>query len=110
MAVRYIQVQSISDLFSPAVRAYGNIAIIGATTGTTANRSETFTDPDTAVAKFPGDLGSAIKLAFQQTPGPTVIYGIPVTTASPDWKTAFQATSLLDAQLVVLANTPANTT
>lgn len=114
MAVRYIQVQSVSNLFAPAVRAYGNIAVLGATTGTTPNPYETFTDPDTAVATFPGDLGSAIQLAFQQTPGPTIIYGIPVSTPAkaktPDWATAFQTASILNVQLVVLANTPVNAT
>lgn len=113
MAVRYIQVQSISNLFAPAVRAYGNIAILGATTGTTPNPYETFTDPNAALTTFPGDLGNAIALAFQQTPGPTIVYGIPVITPAkapgPDWATAFQTASILNVQLVVLANTPVTT-
>lgn len=46
MAVRYIQVQSISALFAPAVRAYGNIAIIGnATTIGATPSAQLFTSP-----------------------------------------------------------------
>ncbi len=32
MAVSYIQLQTVSNLFAPAVRAYGNIAVIGDST------------------------------------------------------------------------------
>src|SRR5450432_1446681 len=105
MTVRYIQLQSVSNLFSPSVRAFGNIAIIGDATAGTNNPFETFTDPDTAKATFPGNLGNSIALAFQQSPGPTVIYGIR-TGAGPDWVTALTTATTLDVQFVVLANTP----
>ena len=29
MSVRYIRVNAVADLFSPAVRAFGNIAVVG---------------------------------------------------------------------------------
>src|SRR5579883_809575 len=110
MAVRYIQVQSISDLFAPAVRAYGTIAIIG--NATTIGTTQPFTSPPTIPqGKTAGDLESALAIAFNQTPGPSLIYGIPVTTptgGSPDWAGAFQAASKLKVQIIVLANTPVN--
>ena len=82
MAVRYIQVQSISDLFAPAVRAYGNIAIIGnaTTIGTTPSPPLFTSPPPIPQGKTAGDLESAIAMAFNKTPGPTVVYGIPLTT------------------------------
>jgi len=108
MAVRYIQVQTVSNLFSPAVRAYGNIAIIGtATVVDTTVSSTLFTaPPDIPKGQFAGDLENAITTAFKQTPGPTIIYGIPVATTKPNWATAFNTASTLPVQLVVLANTP----
>lgn len=114
MAVRYIQVQSISDLFAPAVRAYGTIAIIGnATTIGTTTPYKPFTSPPIIPqGKTAGDLESALAIAFNQTPGPSLVYGIPVTTptggAAPDWNGAFQTASKLQAQIIVLANTPVN--
>ena len=108
MAVRYIQVQTVSNLFSPAVRAYGNIAIIGAATVVDKTVPSTlFTaPPDIPPGKSAGDLENAITTAFKQTPGPTIIYGIPVATTKPDWAAAFNTASTLPVQLVVLANTP----
>src|SRR5215203_3514665 len=79
MAVRYIRTQTIANLFAPAVRAFGNIAM----------------------------LGEATALAFSQSPGPSLIHGVR-TAAGPDWATALTEASNLDAQFVVLANTPLN--
>lgn len=115
MAVRYIQVQPISDLFAPAVRAFGNIAIIGDATAGPTNTPTIFTNPDDAKKAFSNATNSpqsalynAIAMAFQQTPGPTVVYGVR-TAAGPDWATALTAVSALDVQIVVLANTPLTT-
>src|SRR5438046_688429 len=102
MPVRYVQLTAVSSLFSPVVRAYGNIAIIGTTDAKNPKTFEIFTDQDTANTKFPGDLGTAIALAFTQTPGPTVVYGIPASDT--DFTSAFATASTLDAQIVVLAN------
>ncbi len=108
-AVRYVQLRSLSTLFTPATRSFGNIAMIGATTATgTLPPFAIFTDPDTANATFPGDLGASIAMAFRQTPGPTVVYGIPST--GTDLTAALTVASTLDAQLVVLANTPLTAT
>ena len=90
MAVRYVRVDPIVNLFAPAVRAFGNIAIVGQTKATAPVIAQPvlFTNPDDAKdAKtgFPGDLGNAIERAFLQTPGPTVVYGVPVANEAPDW-------------------------
>jgi len=123
MAVQYIRLNPVSDLFSPAVRAYGNIAIIGdggsaPTVG--PNIATPFTNPADAAKAFPAPasttttpspplppLSAAIAMAFQQTPGPTLVYGVRTATATggPDWATALTVVSALDVQLVVLANT-----
>ncbi|MEU5261574.1 hypothetical protein [Amycolatopsis sp. NPDC021455] len=112
MAVRYIRVDPIVNLFAPAVRAFGNIAVVGRTTSTTAaiGKAALFTNPDDAKKAFPGELGAAIALAFAQTPGPALVYGVPVATETPDWATALGAVAALNVQLVVLANTPVNKT
>lgn len=107
MPVRYVRVDPSVNLFAPAVRAFGNIAVVGQTTSSTATPgvATAFTDPSDAQKAFPGDLGDAIALAFDQTPGPTFVYGVPVATASPDWDAALTTVAGLDVQLVVLANT-----
>ncbi|MEV7393437.1 hypothetical protein [Streptomyces sp. NPDC091215] len=112
MAVRYIRVDPTANLFAPAVRAFGNIAVVGRTTSTTATigNAVLFTNPDDAKKAFPGELGTAIALAFVQTPGPTLVHGVPVATDTPDWATALGAVAALNVQLVVLAYTPVNKT
>lgn len=121
MTVRYIRVNPIADLFAPAVRAYGNIAIIGEVTPpetpppdlADANEPIAFTDPGEARRRAPGNLGKAIALAFGQSPGPTLIYGVRTATATatgPDWDAALGVVSGLDVQLVVLANTALDAT
>jgi hypothetical protein len=112
MPVRYVRVDPSVNLFAPAVRAFGNIAVVGRTTSTTTTPgvATAFTDPSDAQDAFPGDLGDAIALAFAQTPGPTFIYGVPVDTATPDWDDALTTVAGLDVQLVVLANTPVDAT
>ena len=117
MAVRYIQVKPISELFSPAVRAFGNIAIVGNAPVGPTNTPWLFTNPDDAKAQFApsdvtlpkGDLYNAIERAFLQTPGPSVVYGVR-TAATPDWAASLATLNTLDVQLVVLANTPLSTT
>lgn len=110
MTIRYIRVQSIADLFAPAVRAFGNIAVVGQATSGFENDPQAFTNPADANRNFPGDLGTSIGVTFQQTPGPTLVYGVRTATNGndPDWATALEAVSALDVQFVVLANTPLN--
>ena len=115
MSVRYIRVKPLVDLFAPAVRAYGNIGVVGAVTpGTpapadllTANAPEPFTNPADALRRAPGDLGNAIEMCFKQSPGPSLVYGVR-TAAGPDWEQALATLSAVDVQLVVLANTALN--
>src|SRR5580692_3477163 len=116
MTVRYVRVQpDTSALFTPVTRSFGNIAIVGAVTPPAAPPADLaapnvpilFTDPNEAQRRCPGDLGTAIALAFTQTPGPSVIYGVR-TANGPDWTAALTAVSTLEVQLVLLANTVLN--
>ena len=116
MTVRYIQVNPVVNLFAPALRAFGNIAIVGKV-GVAGEPSPTnpplhtpvvFTDPASARDQVPGELGEAIALAFAQSPGPVLIHGVRVDSTAPDWAAGLNAVSTLDVQLVALANTPLN--
>jgi hypothetical protein len=109
MTVRYIRVNPIADLFSPAVRAYGNIAVVGVATGGPENDPRPFTNPADAEVLFPGALSASIRTVFAQTPGPTLVYGVR-TAAGPNWAAALAAVSALDVQLVTLAATPLDAT
>jgi hypothetical protein len=96
------------DLFSPAVRAFGNIAVVGQATSGAANEPQPFTSPADAKKACPGNLGNSIATAFQQSPGPALVYGVRTDDAggAPDWAAALDVTAALDVQFVVLANTP----
>jgi len=108
MAVRYVRVDPLVNLFAPAVRAFGNIAVLGHTTSQSATpgTAVAFTNPDDAKDALPGELGDAIALAFTQTPGPTLVYGVPVDGATADFEGPLETVAALNVQLVVLANTP----
>ncbi|WP_284744931.1 hypothetical protein [Amycolatopsis sp. RTGN1] len=115
MTVRYISVKAQVNLFAPAVRAFGDVAIVGRFTLPTTNPPPdplvagvpvAFTDPNEARRRAPGELGEAIALAFGQTPGPTLVYGVAVNSATPDFAAALRAVAGLNVQLVMLANTP----
>ncbi|MDJ0343456.1 hypothetical protein QMK19_18055 [Streptomyces sp. H10-C2] len=118
MTVRYIRVNTIVDLFAPAVRAFGNIAVVGRVTPPAPPPSDlavvnvplAFSDPAEARRRAPGELGEAIALAFAQSPGPTLIHGIRVDSATPDWGAGLDTVAGLNVQLVMLANTPLTTT
>jgi hypothetical protein len=114
MTVRYIGVKSVVDLFTPAVRAFGTIAVVGRVEVpdpppadlVALHVPEAFSDPAQARDRAPGELGRAIALAFAQSPGPTLVYGVRVDSTAPDWQTGLDAIAGLDVQLVTLANTP----
>lgn len=110
MPVRYIDVNPVEAGFAPATRAYGDIAIVGRGTITTTavNAPQQFTDPTPAITVLGGDLAAAIALAFQQTPGPTTVWGVRVDSTTPDWAGALQEVAKLNVQIVALANTPLN--
>lgn len=114
MTVRYIRVDEVPHLPAPAIRAFGNIAVIGKITppepppGNLAKVNEpiAFTGPAEALQRAPGDLGQAIELAFAQSPGPSLVTGVRVLETTPDFKAALDVVAGLDVQLIVLANTP----
>jgi hypothetical protein len=105
MTVRYIRVKPLIDLFAPAVRAFGNIAVVGASTDDQidVNVPVAFSAPDQARTRLPGELGEAIALAFAQSPGPTLVYGVRVNSDQPDWDDALDVVATLNVQLVMLA-------
>jgi len=112
MPVKYIDVAAKSDLFVAATRAYGDIAIVGDATSGTVNSPVAFTDPATAAAAtgLPGDVGNAISMAFQQSPGPSKVWGVRIdnanTAAEPNgkWGLALAEVAKLQVQIVALAN------
>jgi len=54
---------------------------------------------------FQGDLGTAVRKAFEQTPGPTTIWAVRANDAA-DFQNALNEVAKLDVQIVLLANTP----
>jgi len=126
VAVRYVRVNPVAELFSPVIRATGNVALIGAAAQGTDNVPVAVTSPAEADAAFgpatvpdpahPGQslpnsaLTAALRLLFQQTPGPGRVWGVKATGPSAgavaDPSAALAAVETLDAQFVLLANTP----
>ncbi len=54
---------------------------------------------------FQGNLGAAVRKAFEQTPGPTTIWAVRANDAA-DFGSALDVVDKLDVQIVLLANTP----
>ena len=114
MTVRYVRVNPVADLFAPAVRAYGNVAIVGTVTPPNPTPPDllvvdepvVFTDPAEARRRAPGPLGDAIALAFAQSPGPMQVTGVRVDDAAPDWATSLAVLATKDVQIVALADEP----
>jgi len=114
MAVRYIRVDATADLFAPAVRSFGNVAVVGTTTSTAsetpaANDPQPFTNPSDALAAFPGPLGDSIEMVFKQSPGPALVYGVRMADANGIGP-ALTALETANVQIVVLAATPLDAT
>jgi hypothetical protein len=111
VAVRYVRVNPVADLFSPVVRATGNVAIVGAASAGTDNVPVQVTSPSDAADKFGAPAGSdltrTIQLAFQQTPGPSQVWGV---KSAADPTAALTAVEGLDVQFVVIANTALDST
>ena len=113
MPVRYIRVNPVADLFSPAIRAYGNIAVIGAVTPPAANPpadlvavdslSSSPTPPRPAAA-LPATWAGRSRCAFSQSPTPTVVTGSGSIRPIPTGNAACDAGGR-DVQIVALANT-----
>src|ERR1700694_913310 len=126
MAVRYITVTPITNLFQPATRAFGDLAIVGGCDADATGPKKTpiaITNPlslsnpsNPAGANLPvddpkwfkGDLARSVQKAFAQSPGPTTVYA--VQTDSADGANAIpNALALvanLNVQIVTLANIP----
>jgi hypothetical protein len=126
MAVRYINVTPVSNLFSPVTRAFGDIAIVGAATGSgpvktpiAVTNPNDVTDASNPGGKdkpiddatwFQGDLGAAVRMAFEQTPGPTTVWAVKTNSADADpVGAALTVVAKLDVQIVVVANMPLKT-
>jgi hypothetical protein len=111
VAVRYVQVRSVVDQFSPVVRPTGNLVILGQATAGADNVPVQVASPSAAATAFGPPAGSAltraIQLAFEQIPGPAQVFGI---RAPEDPAAALTAAENLDVQFVVLANTVLNAT
>jgi hypothetical protein len=109
MAVQYVRVNPVVDMFSPAIRGTGNIAIVGPADPLDDddpgdNTAVQITTPDDANATFPGQLGESIALALLQTPGPSQVWGVRTAAADPNpWGAALAVVSGMDVQFVVLA-------
>lgn len=125
MAVRYIDVTPVSNLFSPATRAFGDVAIVGDVAAAAAGPVQTpiaVTNPDSVSDPsnpagnnkpiddptwFAGALGAAVRLALSQTPGPTTVWAVRTNTGDPTpIATALGVVAKLDVQIVAVANTP----
>ncbi|MEV4559245.1 hypothetical protein AB0K51_19960 [Kitasatospora sp. NPDC049285] len=126
MAVRYINVKSNVEMFSPVVRATGNVAVIGTAASGTDGKVVPVTSPSGAAAEFgpatvpdPADptkqkanssLTAALVTLFGQSPGPAQVFGVKVnggaTGSVADPTAALTAIEDLDVQFVVLAATP----
>lgn len=111
--VRYVRVKTEGALFAPAVRAYGNVAIVGTATPPAAsppadflppNVPRLFTDVNEARRTAAGPLGEAIATALVQEPGPSEVWG--VRLAQPNaHDDALAKVGALNVQLVVIADT-----
>lgn len=126
MAVRYINVKSNVEMFSPVVRATGNVAVIGHAAIGTDGAVVPVTSPGVAVEAFGpatvpdkndpkkqvahSSLTAALVTLFGQSPGPAQVFGVKVSGTATDPVTdptaGLSAIETLDVQFVVLANTP----
>jgi len=75
-----------------------------------STRDKAVDDPGSVTAGLPptwfqGNLGAAVRKAFEQTPGPTTIWAVRANDAA-DFGSALDVVDKLDVQIVLLANTP----
>lgn len=126
MPVRYITVTPVTNMFKPAERAFGDIAIVGNTDGGATGPTKTpipVTNPDSVTDSsnpggtgnaidhsswFEGNLGSSVRLALEQSPGPAKVWAVRTDSGDGDdaLANALAEVAKLNVQLVVLANTP----
>lgn len=135
MTVRYITVTPVTNMFKPATRSFGDIAIIGNTDADAQGPKKTpvpITNPDSVTYGsssgnglpvddpgnptsnisppwFYGDLGTSVRIAFNQTPGPTKVWAVRMDSSDTDpLASALAEVAKLNVQIVTLANTPLN--
>ncbi|MEV3912610.1 hypothetical protein [Streptomyces canus] len=81
MAVKYIDVTASSDLFAPAVRAFGDIAIIGkGGFGTTHSQPTDFTSPSAAADAYPPGATTLVADVAAGATAVTVPVSVPAST------------------------------
>ncbi|BDM70867.1 hypothetical protein HEK616_43540 [Streptomyces nigrescens] len=81
MAVKYIDVTASSNLFAPAVRAFGDIAIIGrGGFGTAESPPRDFTSPSAAADAYPAGSTTLAADAAPGATGVTVPVNVPAAT------------------------------
>ncbi|MFB7608609.1 hypothetical protein [Streptomyces gardneri] len=110
--VRYVRVKTDGVPFAPAVRAYGNVGIIGVATPPTnppgdflaPNVPTLFTDVNEARRIATGPLGDAIATALVQEPGPSEVWGVRLAQANT-YDDALAKMGTVNVQLVLFAGT-----
>ncbi len=125
MPVRYITVTPITKLFKPVTRSFGDIAIVGTTDNDANGPKKTpvpITNPNNVSYKtnagngkpiddaawFKGSLANSVRKAFEQVPGPALVWAVRTDSAdgTNQLNNALTEVAKLDVQIVVLANTP----
>ncbi|ALO05899.1 hypothetical protein AQF52_0299 [Streptomyces venezuelae] len=110
--VRYVRVKTDGVPFAPAVRAYGNVGIIGVATPPAnppgdflaPNVPTLFTDVNEARRIATGPLGDAIATALVQEPGPSEVWGVRLAQANT-YDDALAKMGTVNVQLVLFAGT-----
>ncbi|MEJ8672857.1 hypothetical protein WKI71_44385 [Streptomyces sp. MS1.AVA.1] len=111
MPVKYITVEPRSDLFAPATRAFGDIAVVGkGGIGTDKSPAKVFSSPDEAAKAYPG---GATKLAVKAEAGKNTIV-VPLAVSSVPLGTELRVGADADAEersvtKVAAAAAPPNT-
>ncbi|MFE7580852.1 hypothetical protein ACFU5Y_04705 [Streptomyces gardneri] len=115
--VRYVRVKTEGVPFAPAVRAYGNVGIIGIATPPASPPSDflapnvptLFTDVNEARRIATGPLGDAIATALVQEPGPSEVWGVRLAQANT-YDDALAKMGTVNVQLVLFAGTALSVT
>ncbi|MFE2323356.1 hypothetical protein ACFXD5_05420 [Streptomyces sp. NPDC059385] len=110
--VRYVRVKTEGVPFAPAVRAFGNVGIIGVATPPAnppadflpPNTPRLFTDVNEARRTASGPLGEAIATALVQEPGPSEVWGVRLAQSNA-YDDALTKMGTVNVQLVLFAGT-----
>jgi hypothetical protein len=130
MPVRYITVTPVTNMFKPATRAFGDIAVVGAADAGSTGPMKVpvpVTNPEAvshssnpggadqpvdSAAWFGGALGDSIRVCLEQSPGPSKVYAVRTDPADGDdaLANALAEVAKLTVQIVTLAATPLTST